>query len=125
MLSISGTKSKGNALSCEEFNDFIKKNELCDVYIAGADAVACVKSTCYNLRKENYGVTVLSDCVTSYYKRKVEEMLKYMKVMDVGLLGWRGCLNSPDNPGFLHSLRNGYSGIAVSAVFLLAPSCLI
>lgn len=59
------TKYKGNALTSEEFADFIRKNEICDFYIAGADAVACLKSTCYNLRKANYGVHVLSDCVTS------------------------------------------------------------
>lgn len=73
------TKYKGNALSSEAFTDFIRKNEICDFYIAGADAVACVKSTCYNLCKENYGVQVLSDCVTSYDKRKIDEMLRYYK----------------------------------------------
>jgi nicotinamidase-related amidase len=71
------TKYKGNALSSEEFTDFIGKNEICDFYIAGADAVACVKSTCYNLRKAKYGVTVLADCITSYDKRKIDEMLRY------------------------------------------------
>jgi len=71
------TKNKGNALSSEEFTDFINKNEICDFYIAGADAVACVKSTCYNMRIANYGVNVLSDCVTSYDKRKIDEMLLY------------------------------------------------
>jgi nicotinamidase-related amidase len=71
------TKIKANALSCAEFSDFIKKNELCDFYIAGADAVVCVKSTCYNLCKENYSVNVLSDCITSYDKRKINEMLQY------------------------------------------------
>lgn len=71
------TKSKGNALTSEEFTDYIQKNEISDFYIAGADAVACVKSTCYNLCKENYGVQVLSDCVTSYDKRKIDEMLRY------------------------------------------------
>jgi len=71
------TKYKGNALTCEEFINFIQKNEICDFYIAGADAVACVKSTCYNLCKENYGVHVLSDCITSYDKRKIDEMLRY------------------------------------------------
>ncbi|GHV06684.1 hypothetical protein FACS1894217_05850 [Clostridia bacterium] len=40
-------------------------------------AVACVKSTCYNLRKANYGVSLLSDCLTSYDKRKIDEMLHY------------------------------------------------
>jgi nicotinamidase-related amidase len=71
------TKSKGNALSSDEFMDFISKNEICDFYIAGADAIACVKSTCYNLCKANYGVTVLSDCITSYDKKKIGEMLRY------------------------------------------------
>ena len=71
------TKYKGNVLSSEKFTDFISKNEICDFYIAGADAVACVKSTCYNLRKANYGVNVLSDCITSYDKRKIDEMLSY------------------------------------------------
>ena len=71
------TKYIGNALSSEEFADYISKNEIYDIYIAGADAVACVKSTCYNLCKENYSVNVLSDCITSYDKRKIDEMLRY------------------------------------------------
>ena len=79
------TKYKGNTLSCEEFTDFISKNEICDFYIAGADAVACVKSTCYNLRKANYGVNVLLDCVTSYDKRKLTKCYVIMKVKEVKL----------------------------------------
>ena len=71
------TKYKGNALSSEEFADFINNNEICDFYITGADAVACVKSTCYNLCKANYSVNVLSDCITSYDKKKIDEMLHY------------------------------------------------
>jgi nicotinamidase-related amidase len=71
------TKFKGNALTSEGFADFVSKNEICDFYIAGADAVACVKSTCYNLRKANYDVKVLSDCITSYDKRKIDEMIHY------------------------------------------------
>jgi nicotinamidase-related amidase len=71
------TKYIGNALSSKEFVVFISKNEVGDFYIAGADAVACVKSTCYNLCKEKYCVNVLSDCITSYDKRKIDEMLRY------------------------------------------------
>jgi nicotinamidase-related amidase len=71
------TKSKGNALTSEEFADFINKNEICEFYLTGADAVACVKSTCFNLCKANYQVTVLSDCITSYDKKKISEMLLY------------------------------------------------
>ena len=70
-------KSKGNALTSEDFADFIKKNEISEFYITGADAIACVKSTVFNMRKENYKVTVLSDCITSYDKRKIDEMLNY------------------------------------------------
>lgn len=71
------TKSKGNALTSEAFADFINKNEIREFYITGADAVACVKSTCYNLCKANYAVNVLSDCITSYDKKKIDEMLEY------------------------------------------------
>ena len=71
------TKSKGNALTSEKFADFINKNEICEFYIAGADAIACVKSTVYNMLKSDYKVTVLSDCVTSYDKRKIDGMLEY------------------------------------------------
>lgn len=73
------TKYKGNALTSEAFSDFISENEIKDFYIAGADAVACVKSTCFNMRKADYGVNVLSDCITSYDKRKIAEMLQYYK----------------------------------------------
>jgi len=71
------TKYKGNALTSEEFADFVNKNEISEFYLTGADAIACVKSTCYNLLKANYKVTVLSDCITSYDKRKIDEMLQY------------------------------------------------
>ena len=71
------TKTKGNALTSEEFAAFISENEIKEFYIAGADAVACVKSTCYNMAKKGYIVHVLSDCITSYDKRKIEEMLQY------------------------------------------------
>ena len=70
-------KSKGNALTSEDFADFIRKNEISEFYIAGADAIACVKSTVFNMCKANYKVTVLADCITSYNKRKIEEMLNY------------------------------------------------
>jgi len=71
------TKSKGNALTSEEFADFVNKNGISEFYLTGADATACVKSTCYNLCKANYAVTVLSDCVTCYDKKKIDEMLRY------------------------------------------------
>ena len=89
------TKTKGNALTSEEFADFIRKNEISDFYIAGADAVACVKSTCYNLCKANYGVTVLSDCVTSYDKRKIDEMLRYYESQGSKIISVNDLLPDP------------------------------
>lgn len=81
------TKYKGNALSSEEFADFVSKNAISDFYITGADAVACVKSTCYNLCKANYGVNVLSDCITSYDKKKIDEMLRYYEKQGSKIIG--------------------------------------
>lgn len=71
------TKTKGNALTSEAFAAFVKDNGIAEFYVAGSDATACVKSTCYNMAKEGYTVHVLSDCVTSYDKRKIPEMLEY------------------------------------------------
>lgn len=71
------TKYKGNALTSEEFADFLKNNDISKLYIAGADATICVKSTCFNLRKADYEVTVLSDCITSWSKKKIPEMIEY------------------------------------------------
>jgi len=71
------TKSKSNALTNEEFAAFIKENNIDEFYIAGADAAACIKSTCYNMAKSGYTVHVLSDCITSYDKKKLPELLAY------------------------------------------------
>lgn len=70
-------KSKGNALTSEAFDAFISEKGIKEFYIAGADAVACVKSTCYNMAKNGYIVHVLTDCITSYDKKKIPEMLNY------------------------------------------------
>lgn len=72
-------KTKSNALTSEEFTAFIEANQINEFYITGADATACVKSTCFNMAKANYIVHVISDCVTSYDLRKMDEMLTYYK----------------------------------------------
>lgn len=71
------TKSKGNALTSETFTAFIRENGIKEFYLTGADATACVKATSYNMRKDGYPVHILSDCITSYDKRKIDEMLRY------------------------------------------------
>ena len=71
------TKSKSSALTSEAFAAFIQERGITEFYIAGADATACIKSTCFNMRKSGYAVHVLSDCITSYDKKKLPEMLAY------------------------------------------------
>lgn len=71
------TKNKTNALTSEEFASFISENGITEFYLVGADATACIKSTCLNMTKADYKVNVLSDCITSYDKKKIDEMLKY------------------------------------------------
>ena len=71
------TKTKSNALTSEEFAAFIQTHNITEFFIAGADATACIKSTCYNLTKAGYTVHVLSDCITSYDKKKLNEMFEY------------------------------------------------
>ena len=70
-------KVKANALTSEEFSAFIRENGIDEFYITGADATACVKSTCFNMAKAGFRVHVISDCVTSYDLKKLPEMLTY------------------------------------------------
>ena len=71
------TKSKSNALTSEAFTAFIQEHGISEFYVVGADAAACIKSTCYNMTKSGYTVHVLSDCITSYDKKKLPELLAY------------------------------------------------
>ncbi len=70
-------KTKSNALTSEDFAAFISDHGITEFYVVGADATACIKSTCFNMAKAGYKVHVLSDCITSYDKKKLPEMLEY------------------------------------------------
>ena len=70
-------KSKANALTSEAVSEYIQENGIDEFYIICADATACVKSTCFNMTKAGYRVHVISDCVTSYDLKKMDEMLAY------------------------------------------------
>ena len=70
-------KTKASALTCGAFADYIREAGVEEFYIAGADAAACVKSTCYNLAKAGWTVHVIADCVTSYDTKKLGELFAY------------------------------------------------
>ena len=70
-------KTKANALTSEAFSGYIRENGIDEFYITGADATACVKSTCFNMAKAGFRVHVISDCITSYDLKKLPEMFTY------------------------------------------------
>ena len=70
-------KTKASALTSEAFSGYIRTAGVEAFYITGADATACVKSTCFNMAKAGYAVHVISDCVTSYDLKKIPEMFAY------------------------------------------------
>ena len=70
-------KTKANSLTSADFAEFIKKNDINEFYILGADATGCVKSTSYNMAKTGYKVHVISDCVRCYDLKKLDEMYAY------------------------------------------------
>ena len=77
------TKIKSNALTSEAFNAFIQEHGITEFYIVGADAAACIKSTCYNMRKSGYTVHVISDCIPAMIKRSCQRCLRIMQTRDV------------------------------------------
>ena len=72
-------KTRSNSLTSEPFAAFIAAQGIDEFYVVGADATACVKSTCFNMTKAGYRVHVISDCVTSYDLKKIDEMLDYYR----------------------------------------------
>ena len=52
-------KTKANALTSEAFLEYIRANGITEFYITGADATACVKSTCFNMTKAGFRVHVM------------------------------------------------------------------
>ena len=67
-------KTKASALTGEAFSEYVREHGIDEFYITGADASACVKSTCFNMAKAGYRVHVISDCVTGCDLKKLPEM---------------------------------------------------
>ena len=86
-------KTKSNALTSEAFSAFIAASGINEFYVAGADATACVKSTCFNMAKAGYTVHVLLDCVTSYDLKKLPEMFAYYESKGCVLARVERCLH--------------------------------
>ena len=89
-------KSKASALTSEAFTGFIEKNDIEEFYITGADATGCVKSPSYNLVKAGYIVHVISDCVTSYDLKKLDEMYMYYADKGCEVLTLEECMSEKE-----------------------------
>ena len=89
-------KSKASALTSESFARFIEKHDIEEFYITGADATGCVKSTSYNLAKAGYKVHVISDCVTSYDLKKLDEMFAYYADKGCEVLSLEVCMREKE-----------------------------
>lgn len=87
-------KSKSNALTSEAFTAFIQQHGITGFYLAGADAAACIKSTCFNMAKSGYTVHVLSDCITSYDKKKLPELLAYYESRGCSVMTLRDAMQA-------------------------------
>ncbi|MCB0762532.1 MAG: cysteine hydrolase [Flavobacteriales bacterium] len=70
-------KYKGSALSSDEFAAFVDTYKVNEFYLTGADAIACVKATNNAMVKAGFKVNILSDCITSYNKKNIPEMIEY------------------------------------------------
>ena len=90
-------KSKASALTSEAFAEFVAKNNIAEFYITGADATGCVKSTSYNLAKAGYKVHVISDCVTSYDLKKLDEMFMYYENKGCDVLTLEECMREKED----------------------------
>ena len=90
-------KSKASALTSEAFAGFLEKNDIEEFYVIGADATACVKSTSYNLAKAGYKVHVISDCVTSYNLKKLDEMFMYYENKGCDVLTLEECMREKED----------------------------
>ena len=94
LQSVGKDKSKASALTNEAFAEYIEQNGINEFYITGADATACVKSTGYNLVKAGYKVHVISDYVTSYDLKKMDEMYAYYAEKGCEILSLEDCMKN-------------------------------
>lgn len=84
-------KTKGNALTSEEFVKFIEINGINEFYVCGADATACVKSTCFDMsemRIQGSRFVRLRDELRQVENRRNVEVLRKQRVRTIVRCGF-------------------------------------
>lgn len=79
-------KSSNDSFSNREFEKFLAKNNIGELYLVGADASACVLKTALGARNRNYKVNILTDCIFSIDKTYLTKAMKEYKNNDIRLL---------------------------------------
>ena len=73
------SKSRPNALTNEALLDFLRVNEITEVFVAGLFAEACVKATSEGLLKENFRVSVIGDALGSKNEDEKAKTIEYFE----------------------------------------------
>lgn len=72
-------KTKSNALTSGDFAGFIEEHGITEFFVAGADATACVKSTCFNMKKRGTPFMCCATASPATIKRSCPKCLRIMK----------------------------------------------
>lgn len=73
------TKPQSDAFSNPALNEFLIKNKVNELYLAGLDAAYCVNATARGARNRNYKVNLINDAVTTLEPDKWQKLLKEYK----------------------------------------------
>lgn len=89
-LKISGnnifTKGDKNSFSCSNFVEFLEKNSINHLYLAGLATDYCIKITSENAIKKGYQVTVVNDAVAAYKCGDYEKSLQALSAKGVNVI---------------------------------------
>jgi nicotinamidase-related amidase len=69
------SKDKGDALSNSKLDDFLKQNNINEIFIVGLDATACVYKTAIGAIKRGYKAVVLKDGIVTSNMEKMPRIL--------------------------------------------------
>lgn len=77
-------KNKIDAFSNPGLDEFLRKNEVRNIDLAGIDAEASVDKTLKAALDRNYSVTVLSDCIATKNEKRLSEKLAEFSKLGAG-----------------------------------------
>lgn len=72
-------KTKNDLFSNKEFEEFLLKNSIGDLYIVGADASACVSKTTEAALNRGYKVTLIKDSIFSINHKYLDKVITKYK----------------------------------------------